>query len=231
MPSINALISALTLTLALLSSPITAAPPTIVRRDGQLTLTKRNVNLSARGGSGRMSYYGYGGEKGADQAYGSCGFEPSTVASNYVAMNGADYTRSQCGQCIKITSGDRCEIARIVDMCPGCSTGQIDVGMSVFSKLCDGGESQAVQLGIKNVNWEGPFKCGDVTCDSKPSAPAYTHPTPNTKGNTENECTDVYPYHDGYTCGQQASWKKCTMWWLHDYCNRSCGRCGTGTAH
>ncbi|MGE5785176.1 MAG: hypothetical protein ACM3ZE_11325 [Myxococcales bacterium] len=48
-------------------------------------------------------------------------------------------------------------------------------------------------------------------------------------GNGE-PCTDEYPFDDGYTCVQQASWGKCTQDWMKNACNLSCGRCGDASA-
>eukprot|EP01036_Dinobryon_divergens_P027191 gene27191-35921_t len=44
---------------------------------------------------------------------------------------------------------------------------------------------------------------------------------------TAAQCTDIYPYQDGYSCVQQASWGQCSQSWLQSpYCDFSCGRCG-----
>ena len=40
------------------------------------------------------------------------------------------------------------------------------------------------------------------------------------------ECVDEYPYDDGYTCAEQATWGKCDEVWLQGYCQLSCDRCG-----
>ncbi|MFC1643033.1 endo-1,4-beta-glucanase [Myxococcota bacterium] len=47
-------------------------------------------------------------------------------------------------------------------------------------------------------------------------------------GGSPEVCDDVYPYEDGYTCEEQASWGKCDESWLLGYCDYSCGRCGEG---
>ena len=39
-------------------------------------------------------------------------------------------------------------------------------------------------------------------------------------------CTNNYPYNDGYTCAQQASWGKCGAAFMKSpVCDKSCGRC------
>ena len=39
-------------------------------------------------------------------------------------------------------------------------------------------------------------------------------------------CVDEYPFNDGYTCEEQASFGKCNESWLLGYCQLSCNRCG-----
>lgn len=43
----------------------------------------------------------------------------------------------------------------------------------------------------------------------------------------EGACSDEYPFDDGYSCEEQAGWGKCNEDWLIDYCDLSCGRCGS----
>lgn len=38
-------------------------------------------------------------------------------------------------------------------------------------------------------------------------------------------CGDVYPFDDGYSCEEQASWGKCDESWMEGYCLLSCDRC------
>eukprot|EP01106_Pelomyxa_sp_JSP_P001052 TRINITY_DN1156_c0_g1_i1.p2 TRINITY_DN1156_c0_g1~~TRINITY_DN1156_c0_g1_i1.p2 ORF type:complete len:401 (-),score=150.84 TRINITY_DN1156_c0_g1_i1:87-1199(-) len=43
---------------------------------------------------------------------------------------------------------------------------------------------------------------------------------------TDNTCCDYYPYSDGYSCAQQASWGKCgESWMASPVCDCSCKRC------
>jgi hypothetical protein len=42
----------------------------------------------------------------------------------------------------------------------------------------------------------------------------------------QSTCTDNYPYTDGYSCAQQASWGKCGQSFMASpNCDKSCGRC------
>ncbi|KAJ3051766.1 hypothetical protein HK097_007229 [Rhizophlyctis rosea] len=240
MQFLNSALTAITLALCVVDS--LAAPSKIpTTHSGSMTL-RRDLGLQKRGGSGRMTYYGTSND-GPDKYYGACGYEPHTVSANYVALNPTDFRgKSTCGQCIRLRSGNHCTVARVVDLCPSCAPGAVDVGMDIFKNLCDGGEGEAVQVGVKNVDWDGPFPCNspEVQCGSGQSyqttnpgstVAAASAPADSSSSaqSTEEKCDDYYPYTDGYTCQEQASWGKCTMYWLNGYCNRSCGRCGTGS--
>lgn len=45
------------------------------------------------------------------------------------------------------------------------------------------------------------------------------------------QCTDTYPFSDGYTCADQAAWGKCGESYMRSpACDKSCGRCVVGEA-
>lgn len=83
--------------------------------------------------SGEATYYDADGT-------GACGFAAST---NYyvVAMNKAQYSKAICGQCVHVKGPDGEVTVRIVDLCPGCSSGDLDLSMTAFkaiAQLSDG---------------------------------------------------------------------------------------------
>jgi hypothetical protein len=39
------------------------------------------------------------------------------------------------------------------------------------------------------------------------------------------ECTDAYPFADGFSCAEQAAWGKCGEPWMAGACDLTCGRC------
>lgn len=109
---------------------------------------------------GRMTYYGVDGDPPPTRFYGSCGFEPDTVADNFVAMNANQYVAGMCGRCVEMTYGSHCAEGVIVDKCPGCPSGGIDTSLGIFAKLV-GGESVARHRGVvPDVAWHL------VTCGS-----------------------------------------------------------------
>ena len=120
---------------------------------------RAGVGFSASGV--RMTYYGADYQKVGD-AYigdvppykpygiGACGQEP--IDKNFfVAMNTNAFDGS-CGFCAKITRGDACVVAPIVDKCPGCGAG-LDLSIQAYGMLV-GGEAEARRLGVTNVDFE-----------------------------------------------------------------------------
>lgn len=52
-----------------------------------------------------------------------------------------------CGQCVQITLNGKTVSATIVDLCPGCSDGDLDVTLPVFTSLAD------QSVGRIKMNW------------------------------------------------------------------------------
>jgi expansin (peptidoglycan-binding protein) len=65
------------------------------------------------------------------------------------AMNHVDYASSRmCGACVRITGPQGTIVIRIVDSCPGCGSGNIDLSPLAFSLLAD------TSLGRIPIQWE-----------------------------------------------------------------------------
>ena len=116
-----------------------------------------------------MTFYGQGGGDDAaptSKNPGACGssYLPPD-ANNFVAINRPQYSSSVCGKCIEITCDDnKCKkgastIGYVTDECAGCSSGQIDVSISIFAALA-GGVAEAKNAGVSNTKWKF------VTCPS-----------------------------------------------------------------
>jgi len=72
-------------------------------------------------------------------------------------------------------------------------------------------------------------RCGSGTPPVVPNPTGAPIPLP-TGAPIPPACTDYYPYTDGYSCAQQASWGKCGQAFMISYngigvCNLSCRRC------
>ncbi|AKV04122.1 extracellular endoglucanase precursor [Labilithrix luteola] len=89
--------------------------------------------------SGQATYYDANGT-------GACGF-PASTDYYVVAMNKAQYSKSICGQCIHVKGPNGEVTVRIVDLCPGCSSGDLDLSMTAFKKIAP------LSAGRVNVSW------------------------------------------------------------------------------
>lgn len=93
--------------------------------------------------AGKATYY--------DEADGSgaCSFDPTPHDLMVGAMNLPEYADSAtCGTCVAIDGPDGDSIqVRIVDLCPGCEAGHIDLSPQAFQKLAD------LSLGVIDISW------------------------------------------------------------------------------
>jgi expansin len=91
--------------------------------------------------SGKITYYDATGD-------GACMFGPSPNDLMVGAMNQPQYLSSEaCGACAQITGPLGTITVRIVDLCPECQSGHIDLSQQAFAKLAD------PKLGVVNVTW------------------------------------------------------------------------------
>ncbi len=82
-------------------------------------------------GAGEGTFYGADGS-------GNCSFPPSPDNLMVAAMNEADYLGSQaCGACVAVDGPLGSVTVRIVDRCPGCAPGDIDLSESAFAMIAD----------------------------------------------------------------------------------------------
>ena len=91
--------------------------------------------------SGEATYYGADGS-------GNCSFDagPDVLIA---AMNDADYANAAaCGACVEVAGPDATIVVRIVDRCPGCPQGDIDLGEAAFPMIA------AKELGRVPISWQ-----------------------------------------------------------------------------
>lgn len=70
------------------------------------------------------------------------------------AINAADYaTASWCGACLEVTGPSGKVIVRVVDKCPGCAHGDLDLSSEAFAKL------SPLSAGRIPITWR------EVACD------------------------------------------------------------------
>jgi expansin (peptidoglycan-binding protein) len=67
---------------------------------------------------------------------GNCSFPPSPADLNVAAMNERDYADgAYCGACIAVTGPAGTVTVRIVDRCPECAKGDVDLSPQAFERI------------------------------------------------------------------------------------------------
>ena len=91
---------------------------------------------------GEATYYTFASGGGA------CLFDPTPQDLMVGAMNQVDYDSSQvCGECVSLQGPLSTILIRIVDLCPGCKQGDIDLSPLAFSHIAD------TALGRVPITW------------------------------------------------------------------------------
>src|SRR5262245_33208199 len=97
--------------------------------------------------SGDGTYY-------AADGTGNCSFDASPSNLMVAAMNGADYNHAAwCGACVSVTGPNGSVVVRIVDQCPGCSHGDLDLSPDAFQLIAP------LSAGRVPITWQ------EVACD------------------------------------------------------------------
>jgi expansin (peptidoglycan-binding protein) len=96
--------------------------------------------------SGEATYYDADGS-------GKCSFEPGGDRL-VAAMNGADFDNAAwCGGCIEVDGPSGTVVVRVVDSCPGCASGDLDLSQEAFATIAP------LVRGRVDVRWR------EVPCD------------------------------------------------------------------
>lgn len=97
-------------------------------------------------GSGKATYYDADGT-------GNCSF-PADPTFLVAAMNTTDYgTATYCGACVEVTGPSGSVVVRIVDRCPGCAKGDLDLSQTAFRAVAP------LSAGRVDIAWR------EVACD------------------------------------------------------------------
>lgn len=81
--------------------------------------------------SGRATYYDATGE-------GACSFDATPDDLDVAAMDMPEWNGSApCGECVAVSGPKGSVTVRIVDLCPGCEKGHLDLSMEAFAKIAD----------------------------------------------------------------------------------------------
>jgi expansin (peptidoglycan-binding protein) len=91
---------------------------------------------------GIATYYGATGE-------GACMFDATPSDLNVAAINEVDWSGSAwCGACADVVGPSGSVRVRIVDLCPGCDSGHLDLSQEAFAQVA------AVELGRVDITWQ-----------------------------------------------------------------------------
>lgn len=85
---------------------------------------------------------------------GNCSFDATPNDLMVAAMNHADYgTAEWCGACLQVTGPQGSVRVRVVDQCPGCAKGDLDLSPQAFAML------SPLSAGRISITWH------EVPCD------------------------------------------------------------------
>ncbi len=91
--------------------------------------------------TGEATYYDADGS-------GNCSFDKSPQDLMVAALNTTDYAGSQaCGACLSVQGPNGTVVVRVVDRCPGCKKGDVDLSESAFAKIA------ALSKGRVPITW------------------------------------------------------------------------------
>lgn len=79
---------------------------------------------------------------------GNCGYDPSPNDLLVAAIDAPQYAGSAaCGECVDVTGPSGSVRVRIVDKCPECGVGHLDLSREAFARIAD------LQLGRVDISW------------------------------------------------------------------------------
>jgi expansin (peptidoglycan-binding protein) len=89
---------------------------------------------------------------------GNCSFDPSPDDLMVAALNTTDYASAQmCGAFVEVTGPQGTIMVRIVDRCPGCAPGDIDLSREAFALIADPVQGRVpINWRVVSPNLDGP---------------------------------------------------------------------------
>ncbi|KAG8936722.1 hypothetical protein FRC03_010215 [Tulasnella sp. 419] len=124
-----------------------------------------------------------------DVGLGACG-KVNKNSQPIIALNGAQYKKSACGKWITIKNPKNKKSARgfVMDLCPGCGKGNLDLSPSLFKKL--GKTAQ----GVIPIEWAPPS--GIKKRQTPDETEDKNEDTPDTSEDNEEDEYDKFEFPD-----------------------------------
>ncbi|KAJ3503394.1 hypothetical protein NMY22_g18262 [Coprinellus aureogranulatus] len=146
--------------------PLLAEPPLAER-------SANSTRLAKRFDGARFSFY--------DAGLGACG-EVNSNSDFIVALNIAQWdNKAHCGETITISFGGKTARAKIMDLCPGCPYGGLDLTRGLFSYFA------SQDLGIIHGTWN--FGSAGGAPAPRPTTTSMRHTTSRTSSLTRPSTT------------------------------------------
>ncbi len=101
---------------------------------------------------------------------GACSFDPSPDDLMVAAMNNDEYNHAAyCGAYVQVNGPRGSVMVRIVDLCPECHTGHLDLSREAFAVIAD------LPLGVVSITWRvvSPDIAGPIAYHFKEGSNAY----------------------------------------------------------
>lgn len=91
---------------------------------------------------------------------GACSFPPSPDDLMVAAMNGAQYNNAAwCGAYVRVNGWKGSVIVRIVDLCPGCAYGDLDLSREAFGQIANLSQGRvSITWQLVSPNLDGPIR-------------------------------------------------------------------------
>ncbi|KAJ9118237.1 hypothetical protein QFC22_004144 [Naganishia vaughanmartiniae] len=188
---------------------------------GKRRITEGEEGIDASNSTEALSKRAYPGSRATFYAIGlgACGqynHEPDFVVALNSAQYGGGYPGPECFKYITITGGSRngYAVAQIVDECPTCPYGGLDMSIALFEKFASQDE------GVASITWWYNDGSDKPTTSEAPAPPTstYTPPTstyvaPPTTSTTPAWTPPATTHEEPKTTSTTPAWTSTTSTW------------------
>jgi hypothetical protein len=136
---------------------------------GQVTGSRASaavLSVAARAGGGprTATYY-------ATRGMGNCSYPRPPADGLYVALSTPEYAKAaRCGGYLEVSGPDGSVVVKVVDRCPGCTAGHIDLSETAFARLAP---LSAGRIGVTYTHLIDPPLPGPLSIEVKRGSSRY----------------------------------------------------------